>query len=215
MKKSKNFRFSVITLYTAVSVLFLVFFLYMGLSEHNSVYKARETRSYGTVDAYSVEQLADSDAPAGIRTLYRWTLQSAGTNENCLCFYVVHHSVQVYFDDELMYSLTPSEDNRIGRTVSSNWISVPVYPEDSGRDVTVVMTPVFESMTGFEPEFYFGSHFSIIFDQLKQDFPHLFLSALCILVGLFIMAVQLYFLLRASTITWDMFFWAASPCFWA
>ena len=206
MKRKLRLRPFAAASYSIVSLLFLIFFIYMGLNENVSVYRARGSHAYALVEDYSMQKIEDETAPAGIRKIYEWTLQPVDRTENCLCFYVVHQYVEVYYDGELMYSLMADESNRIGKTISSNWVMVPIYPEDNGKEVEVILTPLFENMIDFEPEFEVGSHFSIVFGQLKQDFSQLFLSALCILLGIFIMAVQLYFFFRTNSKPWDMFF---------
>lgn len=206
MKQKSTLRTAASAAYIIVVLLFFLFFIYIGLFENTSVYKARDTRSYATVKHYTMEQVADSTAPVGVRTVYNWTLPATGTNENCLCFYIVHHYAEVYFDDELMYSLMPSEDNQLGDSISSNWVTVPIYPEDSGKEITVILTPLFESVISNEVEFLVGSHFTIIFDQLKNDLPQLFMSLLCIVLGIFIITVQVYFTIRTKDNTWDLFF---------
>ena len=206
MKQKSTLRTAASAAYIIVVLLFFLFFIYIGLFENTSVYKARATRSYATVKHYTMEQVEDSTAPVGVRTVYNWTLPATGTNENCLCFYIVHHYAEVHFDDELMYSLMPSEDNQLGDSISSNWVTVPIYPEDSGKEITVILTPLFESVISNEVEYLVGSHFTIIFDQLKNDLPQLFMSLLCIVLGIFIITVQVYFTIRTKDNTWDLFF---------
>lgn len=206
MKQKLRLRYVATAVYSIVALFFLIFFIYMGMNENVSVYRERGSHAYALVEDYSMQKVEDETAPAGIRKIYEWTLQPVDHTENCLCFYVVHQYVDVYYDGELMYSLTADESNRIGKTVSSNWVTVPIYREDNGKKVEVILTPLFENMIDFEPEFEVGSHFSIVFGQLKQDFLQLFLAVLCILLGFFIMAVQLYFFFRTNSKPWDMFF---------
>ena len=201
-----KFRTTCIVLYGIVTVLFLAFFIYMSVFENVSVYSVRHAHSYAAVENYSVEQISDASAPVGIHTVYRWNLNTVDKSENCLCFYVVHHYAQVFYDDILMYSLQPDSNNKIGSSISSNWVTVPVYKEDNGKEITVVLTPLYESVIDNDVEFLLGSHFSIIFDQLMQDLPQLFIALLCIILGVLIMLVQLYFVFHTNNGTWDMFF---------
>ena len=107
-------------LYGAAIVLFLIFFVYMGLFENVSVYKSDNPHSYTNFTDYTLERVEDETAPVGIRKVYRWTLDIEHSSESCLCFYVSHHYVDVLYDGELMYSLRSSENNRIGDSVSSS-----------------------------------------------------------------------------------------------
>ena len=203
-KKSRLERAASIS-YLCVAVLFLLVFLYMALFENVSVYVARDNRTYTVVNDYTVRNIEDPQAPAGIRREYSWVLDDIGTNDNCLGFYLIHHYAEVYFDDELMYSLMPDEDNKIARGVSSNWALIPIYPRDSGREVRVVITPAYSNVENREIEFAIGSRYSICFNQLKEDLPKLVLSALCIVIGVIIMIAQLVLILRKRTKNWEVF----------
>ena len=193
MRQSIKLQRSSIALYGITVLLFLIFFLYMGISENVAVYRAEDTHTYTTVTEYSMELLEDAAAPAGVRKLYRFTLNEEHAKESFLCFYVSHHHVQVFFGDTLVYSLSGSETNRIGGSVSSNWCEVHVGQEHTGQEVTIILTPLFDSVIESTPEFLIGSHYAIVLELLMQDLPQLFLSVLCILLGLFIMAVHLFF----------------------
>ena len=203
-KKSRLERAASIS-YLCVAVLFLLVFLYMALFENVSVYVARDNRTYTVVNDYSVRNIEDPQAPAGIRREYSWVLDDIGTNDNCLGFYLVHHYAEVYLDDELVYRLMPDEDNKIARGVSSNWALIPIYPRDSGREVRVVITPAYSNVENREIEFVIGSRYSICFNQLKEDLPKLVLSALCIVIGVIIMVAQLVLILRKRTKNWEVF----------
>ena len=97
-KKSRLERAASIS-YLCVAVLFLLVFLYMALFENVSVYVSRDNRTYTVVNDYSVRNIEDPQAPAGIRREYSWVLDDIGTNDNCLGFYLVHHYAEVYLDD--------------------------------------------------------------------------------------------------------------------
>lgn len=201
---SKFWKLSVILL-IGLTVLFSIFFVYMGLFENVSVYAVDTCNKYDTVENYTVEQMTDPTAPCQIRTVYRWRIDENTTSGSCLCFYVVHQYAHVYYDDELVYSLEASAGNRIGDSTSSNWVTLPIHPQDLGKTVTVVLTPLFDSVVHFQPTFLSGSHFAIFSDRLFKDIFQLFLSMLCIVLGIFIIGVQIYFIFFANIKTWDMF----------
>ena len=205
MQKKSGLERAASISYLGVAVLFLLVFLYMALFENVSIFAARNMRTYTVIDDCTEREIEDSQAPTGIRREYSWVLNDIGTNENCLGFYLIHHYAQVYFDDELMYSLMPGEDNRIARGVSSDWVLIPIYPWDSGREVRVVVTPAYKNVENREIEFVIGSRDSICFNQLRQDLPKLVLSALCIAIGVIIMIVQLVLILRKRTRNWKVF----------
>lgn len=209
MKPRPRLQIVAAVLFVFVGVCFFLFCLYLGLIENVSTYSSRDPHSFTTVENYTVEQIQDDTAPVGIRTVYRLKMSppQIQNSENCLCFYVSHHYAQVYFGDELIYSLTASPSNRIGKSVGSNWVTVPVLQEDSTQEVRIVLTPLFESVA--DPpslEFLLGSHSAIIMSVLREEFAMLFISALCVFLGVFIVLVQLYFTFRTNARTWKLFF---------
>ncbi|MBQ3011699.1 MAG: GGDEF domain-containing protein [Oscillospiraceae bacterium] len=206
MRPFSRIRMTASALFGAVAVLFFVFFIYMGLTENISVYSGRHAHDFHAITDYTVEYVEDSAAPAGVRTVYTWEMHDVANSESCLCFYLVHHFAKVYIDGELIHSLTARETNRMGGTVSSNWVTVPVHEEDNGKQLQLVLTPLFAEMVDFEPEFLLGSHFTIVFDQLRQDLPQLFISMLCIILGVLIIIVQMYFNIRTHARSVDMIY---------
>lgn len=201
-----NLKKTAILAYMTVSVLFLLFFVYMGLFENVSVQTTRNPGVSRMVEQVSSEEIEDPSAPIGIRREYRCILDDIGTNDTSFAFYLVHHYAEVYFDDELVYSLMPRDTNRIGRSVSSNWVVIPVYPSDNGKEVRVVVTPVFESVRDRKIAFQITPFHDLYLAQLKADMPQLLLSVLCAGMGLVVMFVELILIQRKKTTQWELFF---------
>ena len=206
MKNFFKIRTMAVTINITVAALFCIFFVYLSCAENVQVYSTRSSHAYAVLDNIPVERVQDDTAPAGVRSQYSWKLNFDSNCENCLCFYVSHHYVHVYIDGELVYSLTSQENERIADIPADRWATVPLYPEDIGREITIVLTPVFENVVDLEAEFLLGSHFSILFDQVKQDLPQIFLATLCILLGFFVIFVQMYLLIRRNSKDWEMIF---------
>jgi len=178
--------------FTLTIVLFSAFFLYMFFSEKVSVYQSEPPHSYRVITDMQMEQEIDDTSPVSMRKVYRWEVHSEQYQGTCLCFDISHHHIQVYMDDELIYSLTGSENNRIGKNVSSNWCTIHLEQEHDGKLLTVILTPLFEAAVGKEPEFLLGSHYAITIDLLSRELPLLVLSVICILLGVFVAAASVY-----------------------
>jgi len=206
VRSFSGIRAAASALYVIAVLLFFSFFIYLGLTENVSVFSARHAHDYHAITEYAVVQTEDASAPAGLRTVYTWSLQDVANSESCLCFYLVHHCADVYIDGELIHSLTADADNRIGKTISSNWVTVPIHEEDNGKQLCIVLTPLFDSVVDYEPEFLIGSHFTIVFDQLRVDLSQMFISTLCMILGVLIIAVQLYFVRRTHIQSYDMIY---------
>lgn len=209
MREDSRLKLIVTALCCAVTVLFFLLYAYLFFFENTSVYSSRHAHTYDTLNNYSAKIINDDSAPIGVRKEYKTTLKSFDTSESCLCFYLAHHEAIVYIDDEIVHTLTTGEHNKVGTTTSTNWITIPIHETDSGKDLTIILTPLFKSAIAFEPEFLIGSHYSIVVAQFKEDIPQLFIALLCIILSIFIALSQIYFMLHTKTQSWDMFYLAA------
>lgn len=206
MKKHTKFLNLSVILFAFVTALFLLFFLYVHHHERIDIYQSRQSRSYEAIETYTLEQITDATAPAGVRNVYRWTQQIQTENDTCLTILTSHQSVQVYFGDELVYSMEPSKENRIASSPGTYWNTIPLYPSDNGTEITVIVTPLFSSVIDYGAQFWCGSQFSTLFGQLSQEIPQLLTASMCMVLGAFIILVQLYFFFSTHTRAWDMFF---------
>ena len=205
VSKTPKLRRQAGAFFLAVALLFMLFAVYMLIFARVDVYQARVDRGYDIVRDYTESLQPDDQAPAGINRVFRWRLEPHDGGDS-ITFYVVHHYVKVYLDGDLVYSLQPDGANRIGKSTSSNWISVPIYPEDLGKEVVVVATPVYKSVINGEIEFLVGSRFGVFSECLLNDADVLIVSIICILVGLFIISMQGYQLVRKKTASREMFY---------
>lgn len=181
-----------------VAVLFVALFLYIGTCDRITVQETREPCAHYIKDNISVQEISDPAAPIGVCREFRWTLDKVQGDDATLAFYLVHQYARVYLDGELVYSLMPDVDNRIGKSISSNWIILPLSPKDTGKEMRVDVLPVYESVRNRSVEFHIGSSSELILTQLKKDLPQLVLAFLCIVLGLIVTVVQLLLLSRSN-----------------
>lgn len=206
MKKHPKLLNLSVILFAFVTGLFLLFFLYVNHYERIDIYQSRESRSYEAIETYTLEQITDAAAPAGVRNIYRWTQQIQTENDTCLTILTSHQSVHVYFGEELVYSMEPSKENWIAGSPGTYWSTIPLYPSDNGTEITVIVTPLFSSVIDYGAQFWCGSQFSTFFGQLSHEIPQLLTASMCMVMGAFIILVQLYFFFTMHTQAWDMFF---------
>ena len=179
-------------LYGILAFVSVILLLFVSQTENIETFAARNEQGQQTIENVDFRETEDASAPVGLRQTYRWPLPDSIEENCCLAFYTVHQYAEVYFDGELMYSLMPQAGNRIGRTSGSNWIFVPLYPEDAAKEVRVEITPVYESARGRTITFYMGTHLQIYLNQLKKDLPQIVLSILAITIGAAFALVSLY-----------------------
>lgn len=191
-----------VLLFIITLIAFSVFFLYMNTAESISVYRAEPTHTYTVLSNLEMELVEDDAAPAGVRKIYRGIIEPELSQESCLLFNIAHHYIEVYFNDELAYKLTGAETNRIGKNVSSNWCTVHVGQNHGGNELTVVLTPLFEAAISKTPEFLLGSDYAIAMELIPRELPMIVFSALCILLGGFMVVVFLcfHFILKTETL---------------
>ena len=206
MKEKNKLQIIVTVTYTVVLLLLICFAIYMSCAEHSMVYQAREIEQCEILEDYTVTTVEDSSAPVGIRKEYRLKLSNITATKDYLAFYIVHHYADVYFDGELVYSLTADENNRIGASPSSNWVFIPLDKTDNGRDVLITTTPVYKSVVNRKIEFMLGARSDIVLKRLKLDAPQIILSVLCILIGIALMIFQPITILRKRANSWGMLY---------
>lgn len=184
----------IIAIYTVLILLFVGLFAYMGMNERAEIYQVREFGAHQVVENIEKTERFDEDLPVGKIDEYVWNLGEIERDTNCLAFYLIHQEAEVYIADELVYSISVSEDNRVGENISNNWVSIPIYTEDSNQLVRVIVTPLVADMADREVEFLYGSPLTMYKQQLRADMIELALSFVFIGLGLmFIFAQFLFF----------------------
>ncbi len=178
-------------LYAILVCVNIVFLIVISIFQNTKVYQVRSSEGYETIQGYQSREVIDKDTPLGIRKEYRWKQKKILPGENCLAFYVVHQYAEVYFNGELMYSLKPQDENQIGKTIASNWVMIPLYPEDEGKDIRVDIIPAYKVVRNREVNFHTGSKFMIYFDQLRKDLPQIILSLITMGVGVIFVIISI------------------------
>lgn len=183
MKKEK-IRFRIVAAAATITALLAVCLLiFLGTSENVSVQRLRSEEGYARVETYSRNEIADDTAPVGKRVEYEFQISEEEKWDRSLAFYVYHQYIQVYIEEELVYSLYPSEEIPMIKTAGSNWTVIPLYREDAGKQVRVVLTPVYKNIINRKVDFLIGSYQAMYADRLKKDFPVLLIGGLMMLLG--------------------------------
>lgn len=125
----------------------------LGVTDNVEVRQSRSESDFASVPDVSCMEIADSAAPIGIKKEYIFFISEMPENETHLAFYTVHQYVDVWLDGQNIYSLKPSGKNRMIKTVGSNWVMIPLYREDTGKEIRVEITPVYESFRDREVTF--------------------------------------------------------------
>lgn len=161
-----------------------------------NVKQTRHTDPITKIEDITVDEIQDQTAPIGIRKQYTFTLEDNISQDISLAFYTVHQYVTVWIDGKEVYSINPSADKRITKTVASIWVMIPLYSADSGKKVDVQITPVYESFRNRKIEFLTGSSEAIFQDRLLKDLPQLVLGGMAVLTGIVFLCIAICGILR-------------------
>ena len=179
-----------------VGSVLLAFLAVICVTDNTLVWQSRSDDVFIRVQDYDCREVECEDAPIGVMKEYTFTVSETLDSDAHLAFYTVHQYVDVYLNEKHVYSLKPSEGYRISRTVGSNWVMIPLYSEDAGKEARVEITPVYESFRGREVDFLIGSQLGIYVDRLSRDLPQLILGIIAVFVGLVFLGISGYNLLN-------------------
>lgn len=201
----KTKKLSAILFFVTVA-LFAAFFFYLGINENITIFSPRYSPYYGRIINLTPETVKDDTAPMGKRTVYSWLMDAHCETGDYLCFYISNNHVDITVDGEKIYSLHSSDENPVGRSVSSNWCIIPLEPEDAGKRFTIVLTPLITEIIPKDVEFLVGSNYNIVLGQLRKDAPQLILAMMCIALGMIIFLIQCYLQIHSGASQWDQMF---------
>ena len=152
----------------------------------------RGSTHFTILSDYEFTAYENASAPAGITQEYRFTLKDVPDHDGCITFYIIHQEVEVYVENTLIYSLKKSDGNYISKTVGCDWAQAYLYPEDEGKELRILVHPVYESGIGNTLTLYYGDHGTINKHIIANNMPILLICLAAISVGiLFIVFVLL------------------------
>jgi len=192
-------RFAAVAKYLplAVGAILIIIAVYLAIVTNIELTVARECGEFHEIEDYTVVEREAENTPLGIVQEYRMTINDfPGENTPHLAFYARHQYVRVWIGDELVYTLMPSDENGIGKTVGVNWVMVHLQNHDLGKEVLVEITPVYASHSDRIPEFYIGSELGVYRNQLAEDLPQIFLAVAAIIIGIVFAIFGIWGLLR-------------------
>lgn len=185
------------TLLLAVTgVLMGVLLLYLAVTPNVEVRQSRRAEGYEAVEEVAYREVEDASAPTGMVREFRFVLDEAIACDTSLIFKFSHQRAAVYLDGEEVYALTTSPAMPLVRTPGVSWAMIPLYREDAGKEVRVVLTPVYENYQSQDISFYLGSKLGVYADQLVSSLPEMLLSFVDVLAGLSLLGAAAYFSLH-------------------
>lgn len=151
--------------------------------DDTGVVNARTESSGFYTQRPAARRIEEKNTPLGVVLECRLPINDRVTANANLMFYTYHQYVDVYIGQEHVFSLYPPENCTFTKTVGSSWVKIPIYEQDRGDDIRVILTPVYEYVRERVPDFMIGSELDIFMHQFREDFLQLLISTLLILFG--------------------------------
>ncbi len=178
--------------YGILLVLSLLLVVGVLLSFSKDVTERSLITGYETVDDYVYTQVADLQAPLEFREEYTFTFDKVDGGYRTLFFYTEHRNIDVYVNGDRVYRVRPFINNSFGQTPGCVWNSIALEENEEGAVVRVVTTPIYNSVVGETPLFYFGEKYEIAMAVLLEQLPTLLLCFIGGLLGVFLMFYSAY-----------------------
>lgn len=198
MRKISIERINKIGKYLLAMICLLVgIVLLLSMSAKNVVDEDRQKGDYQIAEQVTMNRLDCVDAPTGVVDEYKFNLGKI-RHADTLAFFINHHSIEVYMDDKQVYSA--QESNQHFRTLGGIWVMIPVYMDDSGKEVRVELYPLYSDYQEENVEFFVGSQLEIYKAVFLEALPELFLSLCVCFTGIFLLCIGIYYSIRKNTI---------------
>ena len=173
-------------------VIFMLAFFH--IHERTDQYIARNDTVCQILTDYEVTSYEDASAPMGITQEYKWTLTDIPTRSCCIMFYTVHQAIEIYVEDELLYSLSSNEDNFFTQGTGCDWAKAFLFDEDEGKEIRILVHPIYEASIDNDLTIYYGTYDTIYAKIITDNFFVLLIGIVAIIIGLvFLLFVLLNF----------------------
>jgi hypothetical protein len=139
-------------------ILVIILICYIQKREGINEFVTREANTYSQFTDYTFTTFEDASAPIGIVQEYRWVLKDIPERGSAITFYVIHQNIEIYVGDQLLYHLYPSERNTLARTVGCDWAKAFLHETDSGKEVRILVYPIYETSISNSLTIYTGDY---------------------------------------------------------
>ena len=165
---------------------------YLWINEKTSIFKATNQQEYEKVKDYKYTKINDKNNSSQ----YEWMLGEITGRDTCVSFISVYQYIEVYIDDELIYSVKPEKSKMMTSKVGRNWVIIPLGMNDSYKQLRVKFIQAYDRKKNRDVEFLMGSRRQIIDDVIKADLPCIILGIAAIVIGVLFCVISLYVLIK-------------------
>ncbi len=107
------------------------------------------------------------------------------SENDCIAFFSFQQQVEVFLDDEEVYSFIPNENTR-SSTPGNKWNFIPLNKSDEGREITIHIYQCYNKGRITFPDIYIGTQAGIVITYMTVQIPRLYLSVIMIFIGILI-----------------------------
>lgn len=177
-------------IYAGIFVCMIILLIYLGINQRSAVAQKNPSIESRRVQNVTCTEILDDSAPAGLRREYILEDIQKEQSNDCLAFYLVHQYAQVYIEDELVYSLTPENAAFVNQDVGCNWVMLPLSQDMVGKQMQIVVTPIYQEVKNRTTEFLIGSRYRISLETVRSDLADILLSIVALGVGIGFMVIS-------------------------
>lgn len=175
---------AIIIIYVSVCIFFCALVFYIGVADNNILFDLRTDDNYTILQDYSVKQVETPSAPYGQAVHYLIDIPNIPQVQQSLSFYTLHQNVFVYIDGERIYENYNDESKGLGKSSGYLWQHINLFPEDSGKTITVEIQSPYKQNIDLEPTFYLGDKMVVFFHVLILDAPLIVFGIAVFIVGI-------------------------------
>lgn len=178
--------------YELLFLLILVFMLSSAYTMRTDIVDYRDYQGVYTVTDYKSFWLDEDSLPAGGKDIIEFTLKDEKAANTDITFFAVHQEIEMYIDDELVYSGKRGDKNPFGKTPGSLWASVRLNSGDIGKLIRIEITPAYKDVKGALPEIYIGDSTTILLEEFRNDIFTAIVAFVTFIVGMGFLIWVLY-----------------------
>lgn len=196
-QKIKKIKLNMVNPITFVILLILIggVISYFWLNKSASIYQVRNNNGFHKVENYEYTKIVDKNEIEVLKEEYEWNLGRIDEKIDCVTFYTIYQYVDVYIDNELIYSLN-SENNKLISTLGRNWVMIPLEVSDSYKQLKIELTPTYKCTPDNDLEFLMGLRMHIVREILKDDLPCIILGITIVGLGAVFCLISLFYALK-------------------
>ncbi len=175
-------------IFSTIILFFLIFLIYIGntFSVSVSMPRVRTEKGFEKKEDWTREIFAAGEGGFEEDTaVYTIKLPEEIMGKEDFIIYTIHQNIRVCIDEEEVYSIQWRKGrNAFGKTPGIHWSYIDIMQEDSGKNITVYVTPAYSDKLTAVPEFYIGSKEAVVADIVKKDLYAFFISVGILLMGI-------------------------------